>query len=274
MSSWSPTEPDFDGAFRRFPDPLLALAKGDTPAIILRGAYDASQCPRLIRRFTEMGLMRDPSEESADRRSRIDIGTSLGNRGSDRKRFLHHAATTRLLFRVLFEGFANPVNTIYESLSHLANGKEVKTAREPDGSHYGPAIFRVHYESHTYKPHIDSVRLREKRVDYEVHRFAHQFAGVLCFQNASEKGAGTQALLHRCFWTPEIQPHIERETFHEYTNEHRIENCRVELEPGDLYFFNTRLVHEVPAVQGNQPRIVLAVFIGYSPDDNEIYVWS
>ena len=56
--------------------------------------------------------------------------------------------------------------------------------------------------------------------------------------------------------------------------EQQIGNCRVELEPGDLYFFNTRLIHEVPAVGGDDPRIVLAVFIGYEPADSEVFVWS
>ena len=69
----------------------------------------------------------------------------------------------------------------------LSPGKqEVKTAREPDGSRYGPAIFRVHYETHSYKPHIDHVKYREQRTNYDVYRFEHQFAGVLCVQNADE----------------------------------------------------------------------------------------
>ena len=46
------------------------------------------------------------------------------------------------------------------------------------------------------------------------------------------------------------------------------------LEQGDLCFFNTRLIHEVPAVEGDLPRIVLPTFIAYSPDDPEVYVWS
>ena len=48
----------------------------------------------------------------------------------------------------------------------------------------------------------------------------------------------------------------------------------MDLQPGDLYFFNTRLVHEVPALEGSSPRVVLAVFIGYSADDPEVFVWS
>jgi hypothetical protein len=53
-----------------------------------------------------------------------------------------------------------------------------------------------------------------------------------------------------------------------------IPNVQVRLQPGDLYFFNTRLIHEVPGVAGVGPRVVLATFIGYSPDREDLYVWS
>ena len=219
--------------------------------------------------------MRDEADiNSADKRTRIDIGTSLGNRGSDKAKFLAHAKATEHLFSFLFEGFNDPVDLIYKSLDALAPKKEVKVAREPDGARYGPAIFRVHYETHSYKPHIDHVKYREQRTDYAVYRFEHQFAGVLCVQNADESGKGTQAILHRCLWSDDIQPYIAEETFDRYAADNGIENYQVDLEQGDLYFFNTRCIHEVPPVQGTRARIVLAVFIGYSPDDNEVFVWS
>jgi hypothetical protein len=211
---------------------------------------------------------------AADPRSRIDIGSSLNNRGADKEAFLQHAAGTRALFGTLFDGFDDPVQTLYHALSQLAPGKQVRTAREPDGRLYGPAIFRIHYGGHTYRPHIDHVTLREQRFDYAVSRFPHQFAGVLCLQNASHAGRTTQAILHRCLWTPEVQPYIEAGTFPDYAAEHRITAYHVDLEPGDLYFFNTRCIHEVPAVQGQGPRTVLATFIGYGPDDPEVAVWS
>jgi hypothetical protein len=118
------------------------------------------------------------------------------------------------------------------------------------------------------------VVLREERFNYAVSRYRHQFAGVLCFQNATHQGESTQAILHQCLWTPQIQPHIAGNTFHQYAAENNIAHCRVDLEPGDLYFFNTRCIHEVPAVPGDLPRIVLAVFIGYSPEQPEVFVWS
>ena len=274
-TNWLPAEPDLETVCKTYSNPIHALSQAEMPAIILRNAYSPEQCSGLIDRFTNMGLMRAEADiNSADRRTRIDIGTSLGNRGVDKSKFLAHAETTEHLFKFLFDGFANPVDLIYDSLTALSPGKEVKVAREPDGSRYGPAIFRVHYETHSYKPHIDHVKYREQRTDYSVYRFEHQFAGVLCVQNADENGRGTQAILHRCLWSEEVQPYIAEETFDRYAADNGIQNCEVELEQGDLYFFNTRCIHEVPPVQGTHTRIVLAVFIGYSPDDDEIFVWS
>ena len=266
--------PDVDSVFAQYPDPLRALSEAEIPAILLPRVYPREECDGLIGRFVERNLMKDPDHYRPGDRTRIDIGTSLGNRGNDREGFLASSAATHELFSTLFDGFDNPVQLIYDYLQRLGRGKKVMTAREPDGRRYGPAIFRIHYESHSYKPHIDHVTLREKRFDYAVTRFEHQFAGVLCLQNATRAAQTTQALLHRCLWSEEVQPHIEQGTFPEYAAAHRVQNYRVDLGAGDLYFFNTRCIHEVPPVVGSDPRIVLAVFIGYSPDDPEIFVWS
>ncbi len=152
--------------------------------------------------------------------------------------------------------------------------KKVVTAYEPDGRRYCPAIIRAHYGGYTYKPHFDSVRLREKRSDYAVYRFEHQFAGVLVLQNTQHGDRTAQGRIHRCLWQPEIDPHLKADTFHDYARQHNIEHVEVHLEPGDLYFFNTGAIHEVPGVAGELPRIVLATFIGYSHDCDEIFVWS
>ena len=274
---WEPLGPDVESILAEERDPLLALSEGRIPAIICRQAYSPAHCQGLIDRFIDRGLMRDPNDPEAaarDNRTRIDIGTSLANKGSDKEAFLEHAAGTHALYGKLFEGYDDPVKLLYGVLDMLAGEKRVMTAREPDGRQYGPAIFRIHYGGHTYKPHIDHVTLREKRFDYDVTRFGHQFAGVLCFQNALHEGRSTQAILHRCMWTSEVQESIAADTFPDYARRNDVSNYTVDLEQGDLYFFNTRLIHEVPAVEGDAPRIVLATFIGYSPDDSEVYVWS
>ena len=272
---WLPAEPELATVLTHYPNPIQALANAEIPAVVLRQAYDPGECAGLVKRFVQWGLMRDPNDSnSADKRTRIDIGTSLGNRGHDPDAFLAHAIGTHELFPHLFSGFTDPVQTMYDALSALAPGKHVQTAHEPDGRRYGPAIFRIHYTTHSYIPHIDSVRLREKRTNYAVYRFQHQFAGILCLQNALHGERSAQTIVHNCLWTEEIQPHLANGSFHNFAAQNQIEQYRVDLAPGDLYFFNTHCIHEIPPLDGNNPRIVLAVFIGYSPDDPDVYVWS
>lgn len=274
-TAWLPAEPDLSSTLSQYPNPIQALAEAEIPAVVLRQAYDPAACAGLVKRFVQWGLMRDPIDfNSADKRTRIDIGTSLGNRGQDQDGFLAHAVGTHELFPHLFAGFTDPVQTMYDALSALAPGKAVKTAYEPDGRQYGPAIFRIHYTTHSYIPHIDSVRLREKRTNYAVYRFEHQFAGILCLQNALHGERSAQTIVHNCLWSEEVQLQLTNGTFHDFAAQNRLDHYRVDLAPGDLYFFNTRCIHEIPPLDGNNPRIVLAVFIGYSPDDPEVYVWA
>ena len=115
MSDWKGVEPDLETALAKYENPIQTLANAEVPAFIMRNAYDPAHCQGLIQRFIDMGMMRDSKEPraSADHRVRIDIGTSLGNRGSDKERFLSHAQTTQFLFDFLFKGFDNPVDFIY-----------------------------------------------------------------------------------------------------------------------------------------------------------------
>lgn len=286
-------------------EPLEALARGEIAAIICRQAFTQEACGDVVSTLVREGLLFDPampvpaslkreaipenyyyrpdetSEEKRDRlaeqptgRLRIDVGTSLGTRGSDPDSFFEHASETQQLFASLFDWRQSPVKAIYEQLGLLAGGKTVMTAREPDGRLYGPAIFRAHYGGFTYRPHYDSVRQREKRDAFSVYQFAHQFAGVLVLQNTERDGVTAQSRLHRCFWSPEVEPHLENETFHDFAAAKSIPAVDVVLSPGDLYFFNTGCIHEVPGIAGDDARIVLATFIGYSSDREDIYVWS
>jgi hypothetical protein len=303
-TAWELLGPDVQSARRAHARPLEALAEGVIPAIVLRSAYPAELCQRLYEKLIAEGLLYDPAkpvpehlleaslpegyyregrrgveqgawqERLAGGRRRIDIGTSLGYRGSDPEGFFAHAAQTQALFARLFTDLASPVRLLYDRLRDLACGKGVVTAHEPDGRCYGPAIIRAHYGGYTYRPHFDSVRLREQRGNYAVYHFAHQFAGVLVLRNSERAGRTAQCILHHYLWQPEVQPYLDAGTFHDFAAARGIDNVHVHLEPGDLYFFNTRLIHEVPGVDGFEPRIVLASFIGYSPEAPDLFVWA
>ena len=84
----------------------------------------------------------------------------------------------------------------------------------------------------------------------------------------------SQALIHRCVWSPEVQSHLSNGTYYEYAAQNKIEQQQIEVQPGDFYLFNSGCIHQVAPVEGNTPRTVLATFIGYSEEDDEIFVWA
>ena len=271
---WTPCEASIPEILEQHPEPLMALARGEIPALVLRQHYNSAHCNALMQRFYQRGLLYDPHAAGDATARRIDIGTSFGAHRADREKFHAHSAATLELFRTLFDGFDDPVRSIYDALSQLAPDKEVKTAREPDGRLYGPAIFRVYHREIGHGPHYDSVAKRTRAFDYQISRFKHQFAGILCFQNSNKEAGTGEPYLYNCPYRPEIQDYLSRDKFPAYVAEHSIERVQVQLEPGDLYFFFTENVHEVPAILGEKPRAVLAIFFAMSPDDDDIYVWA
>ncbi len=271
---WTPFEAPIPEILAQYPEPLMALARGEVPAFVLRQHYNPAHCRALMRRFYERSLLYDPHEVGDGQARRVDIGTSFGHHRGDREKFHAHSAETLELFETLFDGYDDPVRTMYDALGQLAPGKEVKTAREPDGRLYGPAIFRVYHRETGHGPHYDSVAKRTRAFEYQISRFKHQFAGVLCFQNSTKEGGTGEPYLYNCPFRPALTEHLGREEFAAYVAREGIERVQVQLEPGDLYFFFTENIHEVPAVVGDQPRAVLAIFFAMSPDDDEIYVWS
>jgi len=295
-TDWPTLEPNINSILAAESHPIARLAAGDVAAIVIRQAFPKAECESLVQYLIDEGQMYDSGDtqiddkaidvDRADRytqqglnptttaRRRIDIGTSLGNLGDDQEHFLSDSGETHTLFDRLFGDRPDPIAAIHDSLSALSPGKKVLTAYEPNGRQYGPAIFRVHYGGYTYGPHFDSVRQREFRSNYAVHKFSRQLAGVLCVQNSTRVGVTAQGILHRQFWNEDVDPYIKQSRFDEWKAEHDVTSVQVDLKPGDLYFFNTEMIHEVPGVDGDLPRIVLATFIGYSDDEDEIMVWS
>ena len=60
-NAWTPAEAHSTTALlHSLPRPLTALADGDIPAVVLRGAYPPDHCLGLMRRFEERGYF-DPA---------------------------------------------------------------------------------------------------------------------------------------------------------------------------------------------------------------------
>ena len=76
MTTWLPFEGGIDEILSHYPQPLMALVRGETPAFILRRAYDPEHCAGLMARFCERGLLQVPSPDIRRRSPYINIGTS------------------------------------------------------------------------------------------------------------------------------------------------------------------------------------------------------
>ena len=97
---------------------------------------------------------------------------------------------------------------------------------------------------------------------------------MLCVQNSDNEGESGKPFLYNCPWNVTVQEQLNRRKFRQYVAKEGIERVQVDLEPGDLYFFLSENIHEVPSVIGESPRVVLAIFFAMSLDDDEIYVWA
>ena len=272
--NWNPVEGTVESILRKYARPFEELRTGQVPSVILPEIFPAADCAGLVQRFFERGLLHPPDSNETGLSGRVDIGTSLGVHSKQPERFFEHAIGTHRLFETLFNGYRDPVQTIYNALSGLLPEKRVMTAREPDGRRYGPAIFRSYHDGQGHNPHYDSVAKRSRLFEYAVSRFDHQFAAVMCIQNSQEAEDSGQAVLYKAGFSEEVGKHLAGGTFHRFANDRKIEGIRVELQPGDLYFFYSGNIHEVPAVVGETPRVVLAAFIALSDDDDEVFVWS
>lgn len=287
--TWPVLEGGVEQIRRRHADPMRALAGGEIGSIVVRGAMAAGACERIVQRLYERGLVDGlprPGEAIAEKPKieRVDVGASLGNFGKEPAAFFAKAAEANALFATLFDGLTDPIRVLYDALAAVSPGKRVVTAREDDGRAFGPAIIRCHLPHWGYPPHVDSVRRRQKFTQYAVHRFPHQLAGLLLLQAPSKQTGARDSTIFNYSWTPQREQAdgvtlgdpgaMDAGAFHDLVRRDGIASVDVSLNTGDLYFFNSENVHEVPGFTGHRPRIVLATFFGYDPDGPDIYVWS
>jgi len=115
--TWTPFEAPIPEILDQYPEPLMALARGEVPAFVLRQHYNPTHCRALMRRFYERSLLYDPHEVGDGQARRVDIGTSFGHHRSDREKFHAHSSDTLALFETLFDGYDDPVRTMYDALS-------------------------------------------------------------------------------------------------------------------------------------------------------------
>ena len=299
---WKPLILDTESVTTGHGNAIHQLAKVDIPAVIVRHAYPETSCQVLLDRLFERQLFEGfeeygSSNMESSKIERFDLGTSLGNLFNQPEHFFEHSANTNNIYETLFDGLINPINVLYEWLTKLAVDKSVMTTREPDGRKYGATIFRCHMPNWGYPPHMDSVRNMgssitasiNQRMRYAVYRFTRQLGGVLLLQSPETQFSSCDSVMYRCEWGDEIEAMMETvnlglnerkarmvnvDKFNDYISSNAISTYEVSLSPGDLYFFRADCPHSIPRFSGAKPRITMATFIGYSPEDPDVFVWS
>lgn len=188
---------------------------------------------------------------------------------------------------------------------------QVRTAQQDAGQpfasrQYGAAIFRAHLPRFGYAPHIDSVRHRERRTGYAVHRHDTQLGGIILLQapkrEALVEGSFTPGYTQPCpdyhdaiiYNAPYSDPstgafidahtdfkpggaagQLRTDAFREHCASTRMRSAPIDLAVGDMYFFKADSVHEIPAFTGDYARMNLATFIGYDEEGTDtVSVWS
>ena len=259
-------------------NPLARLSRGDVPAVILRRAMPQAECAGLIRRFAERGMLppafvpfvaqdlsgcmagfsggskwvgleetgTDPEAAAAER---LDIGTALGNLGGDQDAFFADAERSHEIYSSLFEGLpTQPIDLMYGALAALSGGrKAVRTASEPDGRRYCPTIYRSHLPEYGYAPHIDSVRHREVRTEYEVFRFDTQLGGILLLQAPERRALLGEGKTPGYVSTPTAcrsHPSLARRAV-----VYDSDRCRPQTPPGDEY--HDTIMYDAPCTRSD-----------------------
>ena len=90
-----------------------------------------------------------------------------------------------------------------------------------------------------------------------------------------QKGTiGSDSIIYRAKSEGKLAEVVERGEFEAYAKAQNLPRVQIELNPGDLYFFYTENIHKLPQIARDRTRVVLAVFVGMSPEVDEIFVWS
>lgn len=152
----------------------------------------------------------------------------------------------------------------------------------------------------SYSLHYDSVRFREQRRGWSVYRFPVQLAGILVLQAPDRVPAGVpsgptgkvEKVYHDSVMyqydcrdivkngynsgarNPLWPSDVDNDRFRPVVESGVVPSAAVDLAVGDMYFFKSDSVHEAAGFGGTKARSVFCTFIGYDPQQEEIFVWS
>jgi hypothetical protein len=234
------------------------------PAIIVRGAYPPELCQEAVDRVLPLAL-----ETSTP--GHVRLGPVFGWLKHVPDSYLQLSEMAGPLFESIFDDIPNPVDVLYATLRGLMPHKDVRTAAQPDGRTYAPAIFRAFAEGAGHHAHVDNVHAFREFHPWSVTDYAQQLSMVMCLQNSE---IPIRPVIYDQMSSPEVLHHIDHQSYPGYADAHGVPRTAIHLEPGDLYVFWAAHVHEVPLIKGDGYRVICAAFAGFDRDRSDVVVWA
>ena len=281
-------------------DPLALLESGAVPALVVRRALAAPALTTVLSRLQGQPWQR---RTASYKTLGVDLGAYLGRyphpldllraevhstctKTTDLQR--HHAnATAAFDLAAKRAGLYAPVEALHRTLRALLAARSA--AAEADFLP-APGVFRMHRPGNRFAPHADTIHAAEwssacggKRPRRGVapnfrplRRLRHQLSALVSLQQPRSGGelrifsTNWEALMSTCnqrgvaYDVGIAFPHWPRAAAMLHPREYNLT-----VTPGDVFIFNSNRVHEVLPVVGQQPRLVLGSFVGYSHSPRE-----
>ena len=207
-------------------------------------------------------------------------------------------------------GFAEPIHALHTALDQLArsSGRTFSIGRDVAKTNrsLGAGVFRRNFPGHSFALHFDSIRhsqrfYTERKCDEshlgvpdtrryaprrfpDLFRFDNQLSALLMLQRSESPASDLSLidahwgeLLHDC--KIGIKPtahnvHIKARGSGTVGDGvlNRWRTAQVDVQPGDVYLFNSNRLHIVHAATGMKSRVSLGAFLGM--DSSELKLWS
>ncbi|MFD7979008.1 ATP-grasp domain-containing protein [Streptomyces sp. NPDC059071] len=266
-----------DFAFREYPrftpEAVVDVLRGRVLGVVFRGVIPAEECARVTERFWNSPARRTRGADAP--------GHYVGA-------YHYHKTTSDYLDEAsaaqpgLDEILGTPHDTLTSIRTGIADALAAEGVRfrsaSHDGREAGTALLRTWHASGRFAlaPHEDEAQCGEPRqADFEIQRIKGRPIGAmnLCLENGS---AGRLVV-----WNTRPDDAVRERLGLEYTGspyplEHLegIDTLRLDIAPGDVYFFNGAYVHAVePETDPAARRTTLSGILGFI-DDETVVSWT
>ncbi|WP_107048298.1 ATP-grasp domain-containing protein [Streptomyces sp. NRRL F-2747] len=266
-----------DFIFREYahfdPGAVVDVLRGHVLGVVFRGMIPAAECTRITERFWSSPARRTRGADAPGQY----VGSYHYHKTT--RDYLDEANAAQPGLDEILGTPHDPLTTIRSGLADAlaAEGVRFRSARH-DGHEAGTALLRSWHGAGQFAlaPHEDEAQCGEPRqADFEIQRVKGRPIGAmnLCLENGS---AGRLVV-----WNTRPDDAVREElglvhTGSPYPLRHLdgIESLRLDIAPGDVYFFNGAHVHAVePETDPAVRRTTLSGILGFI-DDRTVVSWT